>query len=262
MWRTFVITSVLGVSIPAASIADAAGTWQDLCDAKTYKSAAGESLPYRLLKPEKIEPGKTYPLVLFLHGAGERGADNAKQLTHGAREFAKADVRRRHPCFVLTPQCPEGKRWVEVDWALPAHTMPAKPSVPMRLALELVDKLVGDLPIDKGRIYVTGLSMGGFGAWDAPLRRPGLFAAAMPVCGGGDLGQAAKFKDMPVWAFHGDHDHTVLPSRTTDMIEAIRKAGGHPKMTIYPGVDHDCWTATYANPKVLDWLFAQQKQQP
>jgi predicted peptidase len=113
------------------------------------------------------------------------------------------------------------------------------------------------LPVDKGRIYVAGISMGGYGAWDAIQRRAELFAAAIPVCGGGDEAEAPKLKNVPIWAFHGDQDQVVLTIRTTRMIEAIAKAGGTPKMTIYPGVGHDAWSATFSNPEVLDWLFAQ-----
>ena len=253
---------MLSVSVPLFAFlrtASAADPWQDAYQAKTYRDAAGQALPYRLLRPEKVEPGKSYPLVLFMHGAGERGTDNALQLVYFAAEFVKPENRQKYPCFVVSPQCPAEYRWVEVDWGLPSHAMPEKPSVPLKLALELVEQLAAELPVDKGRIYVTGLSMGGFGAWDAVQRRPQFFAAAVPICGGGDTAQAPKLKDLPIWAFHGDKDTTVSPRRTTTMIEAIRQAGGTTKMTIYPGVDHDCWTRTYADPDVLAWLFAQKK---
>ncbi|MEN6365413.1 MAG: prolyl oligopeptidase family serine peptidase [Thermoguttaceae bacterium] len=229
--------------------------------AKTFTDAQGRTLPYRLLSPERIEPGKTYPLVLFLHGAGERGEDNTAQLRHVAKTFAQPDVRRRHPCFVLAPQCPKNRCWVEVDWTLTRHTMPAEPSVPLTLALELFDQTVEALPIDRSRLYVVGISMGGYGTWDVVQRRPDVFAAALPVCGGGDVALAPRLQKLPIWAFHGDADRTVPPVRTTAMIGAIRTAGGHPNMTIYHGVGHDCWTRTFANPAVLDWLFDKQRPQ-
>lgn len=237
-----------------------AESWQDSLESKTYENAKGESLPYRLLKPEKIEPGKTYPLVLFLHGAGERGVDNTAQLVHGVGQFAKPENRRKYPCFLVAPQCPNERRWVEVDWALPSHTMPKTPSTSLRLAFELFDRLATELPVDKDRFYITGISMGGFGTWDAIQRRPGFFAAAVPICGGGDTAEASKLKDLPIWAFHGDRDSVVPPRRTPDMIAAIRQAGGEPKMTIYPGVDHNSWTATYADPALFVWLFDQKKK--
>jgi len=236
-----------------------AAAWQDAYAKQQYAGAGGQVLPYRLLKPAKIESGREYPLVLFLHGAGERGADNAVQLVHGAGAFATPEMRRKHPCFVVCPQCPLDRRWVEVDWNLPSHTMPTKPSVPLKLVFELLDKLAADLPVDKQRIYVTGLSMGGFGTWDAIARRPQYFAAAIPICGGGDTAQATKLVGLPLWAFHGDKDPVVRPSRTRDMIEAIRKAGGTPKVTMYPGAQHDSWNRAYADPAVLEWLFAQKK---
>jgi predicted peptidase len=236
-----------------------AESWQDSFEAKKYENAKGESLPYRLLKPERTEPGKSYPLVLFLHGAGERGIDNSAQLLHGVGQFAKPENRKKHACFVVAPQCPTDRRWVEVDWALPSHTMPKTPSVPLRLTFELLDQLTAELPVDKSRLYITGLSMGGFGTWDAIARRPDCFAAAVPVCGGGDVAEALKLKSLPIWAFHGDRDSVVQPRRTPDMIAAIRQAGGAPRMTIYPGVDHDSWTATYANPAMVDWLFTQKR---
>lgn len=237
----------------------AADSWQDLFEAKTYVDADGQSLPYRLLKPETIEPGKKYPLVLLLHGAGERGADNVAQLVHGAGEFAKPENRQKYPCFVVVPQCPTDCKWVNVDWELPSHTMPEKIGEPLRLAIELFEKLAAELPVDRGRLYITGLSMGGFGTWDAIQRRPDYFTAAMPVCGGGDTAEASKLKDLPLWAFHGDADSVVMPLRTKAMIEAIGKAGGTPKMTIYPQVGHDSWVRAYSDPASLEWLFAQKK---
>ena len=249
-----------GAFLALPPIAPAADSWQQLYEVKTYQNAKGKTLPYRLLKPQKIEPGKRYPLLLFLHGLGERGADNARQLKHGAGEFAKAENRRKYPCFVVAPQCPADKRWVRGKLKSPEYVMSATPSEPMALALESIEKLAADLPVDQRRIYVTGLSMGGFGTWDVIERRPDFFAAAIPICGRGDPAHAAKLKNLPLWAFHGEQDPLVPVGRTKVMIEAIRKAGGTPKMTIYPGVGHDSWTATYANPEVLAWLFEQKKK--
>jgi predicted peptidase len=255
----FVVISIVVAGFAFLQSTSAAEPWQDLYEAKKYTNAKGDALPYRLLKPERVESGKSYPLVLFLHGAGERGVDNAAQLIHGAGQFATPENRRKYPCFVVAPQCPDDRRWVEVDWALPSHTMPKTPSVPMELALELVDRLAGELPIDKNRLYITGLSMGGYGTWDAIQRRPDFFAAAVPICGGGDTAEALKLTKMAIWAFHGDRDSVVPAHRTSEMIEAIRRAGGSPKMTLYPNVDHDSWVATYADPAMMAWLFAQKK---
>jgi predicted peptidase len=248
-----------GLALIEAPRTVGAAAWQDAYSKQEFTGTGGQVLPYRLLKPKMIEPGREYPLVLFLHGAGERGSDNALQLVHGAKTFAATENRQKYPCFVVCPQCPQKRRWVEVDWNLPSHTMPAKPSVPMRLVFELLDKLTAELPVDKQRLYITGLSMGGFGTWDAIARRPDYFAAAVPICGGGDVAQSPKLVQLPIWAFHGDKDPVVKPSRTGDMIEAIRKAGGAPRVTMYPGVQHDSWNRAYADPALLAWLFAQQK---
>ncbi len=252
---TALLIGVLAV-VPFARAADA---WEDAYEKKNYEDVDGRRLPYRLLKPEKVEPGKKYPLVLFLHGKGERGSDNEKQLAHGLCEFARPENRRKHPCFVIAPQCPPDDRWVLTEHRERLHRMAEKPTDAIRLVLELFDRSVEEMPVDKSRIYVTGLSMGGFATWDIICRRPNFFAAAMPICGGGDATQASKLIGLPIWAFHGGSDSVVPPLCTSDMVEAIQCAGGSPKMTIYSGVGHDSWTQTYADPKALDWLFSQRK---
>jgi predicted peptidase len=225
-----------------------------------YQDAAGHKLPYRLLKPLAVEDGKKYPLVIFLHGAGERGTDNEKQLVHGVPQFATKANREKYPCFLIAPQCPEGKRWVEVDWSAERHTQPKEPGEPGRLTLELTDKAIKELPIDPKRVYITGLSMGGFGTWDLLARRPDLFAAAVIVCGGADEAAAPRIKDIPQWAFHGAKDPAVKPERSRHMIAALKKAGGTPQYTEYPDVGHNAWDPAYRDPKVYEWLFGQQKK--
>jgi predicted peptidase len=225
-----------------------------------HEDAAGARLPYRLLKPKEIEEGQKYPLVVFLHGAGERGDDNTRQLVHGMGDYASDELMKKHPAFVVAPQCPEEKQWVEVPWSADSHKLPEKPSQPLRQTLELIDRLVKEQPIDENRIYITGLSMGGFGVWDALARRPKLFAAAAPICSGGDPATAERIKHVPVWAFHGDQDNAVKVQRSREMIDALKRAGGEPKYTEYEGVGHNSWTATYSNREFHDWLFAQQRE--
>ncbi|MGE5194857.1 MAG: alpha/beta hydrolase-fold protein [Deltaproteobacteria bacterium] len=233
-------------------------------DAKTvfeplvFKTADGRKLNYRLMKPGNYDPQKKYPLVLFLHGAGERGDDNVAQLVHGMNDFAKDENREKYPCFVVAPQCPEGKRWVEVDWTLDAHDFDQTPSATMRLVIELLEKLPEEFGIDASRLYVTGLSMGGFGTWDLISRFPDKFAAAAPICGGADLKLAPQLVKVPIWTFHGDKDTVVKLHRTMDMVEAIKKAGGKPLYTEYAGVGHDSWVRAYSDPKLMDWMFAQK----
>jgi len=228
---------------------------------KEFINENGDTLLYRLLQPEKVKAGHRYPLVLFLHGSGERGRDNARQLIWGAGTFIDKKNRRCYPAYVVAPQCPEGERWVEVHWALERHEMPEQPSRNMRLVMELLEELQRDLPVDARRLYVTGLSMGGYGTWDLISRMPDSFAAAVPVCGGGDEKQAEKLRDIPVWVFHGADDTTVPPERSRNMVQAIKNAGGTKiRYTEYPDVGHGSWKPAYANPEFLRWMFRQKRK--
>lgn len=262
MLQTHFLYYALGLTILMNSIA-AADDVKPPSAGEIYAANSFEhenqTLPYRFLEPANIEAGRKYPLVLFLHGAGERGNDNQKQMVHGLKEFIKPGNRTRFPCFIVAPQCPADRRWVEVDWTLTKHDMPEKMSIPLGLTWELLQQVTKDYPIDESRIYITGLSMGGYGTWDLIQRKPGYFAAAVPVCGGADEKYAKRLIKLPIWAFHGDKDNVVQTVRSTRMVEAIEKAGGNPKITIYPGVGHNSWTATYANPDILEWMFSQEK---
>jgi len=230
-----------------------------LLEKLVYKDAAGKELPYRLLKPQNADPAKKYPLVVLLHGAGERGTDNEKQLTHGVAAFTSKDALEKYPCFMIVPQCPNSTKWVDVDWSANSHVMPKEMTDPSRLTIELIRKLLKDEPIDPKRVYLTGLSMGGYGTWDLAARFPDLFAAIAPVCGGGDEATAATIKDLPIWAFHGAKDTVVKTIRSKNMIAAIEKAGGKPKYTEYPTIGHNAWTPAYADPELMKWLFEQKK---
>lgn len=248
---------LVGVAVGGLLIPNVATAKDPPMSEKHVFEDRGRKLPYRLLKPLKIEDGKKYPLVVFLHGAGERGTDNEKQLVHGVPQFA-ANLEK-YPCFLIAPQCPDGKRWVEVDWSADSHTQPKEPGEVGRLTLALVEKSIQALPVDRKRVYLTGLSMGGYGTWDLLARRPDLFAAAAPVCGGADEATARKIKAIPIWAFHGGKDTTVQPARSRNMIAALKKAGGHPKYTEYPDVGHNSWDNAYRDPELFRWLFAQKK---
>ncbi|MGB7345511.1 MAG: alpha/beta hydrolase-fold protein [Pirellulaceae bacterium] len=227
-----------------------------------FRSDDGQ-LPYRMLTPSKIDPGKTYPLVLFLHGAGERGDDNNSQLVHGASEFAKPARREKFPAFVVFPQCPKEQRWVESDWNLKSGKgqFPEQPSVPMQMSLELVDQLLQSQPIDADRCYITGLSMGGQGSWYAAVAEPKRFAAMLEVCGGGDPDWAPRYYGIPLWAFHGQADKVVPVDRGREMIVALTQSGHTPELRYveYPGVGHDSWTRTFARDDVFDWLFSHTR---
>ena len=219
-----------------------------------------EAFHYRLLSPAKIEPGKKYPVVLFLHGAGERGDDNKLQLLYLPEQMAQPEWREKYPCILIAPQCREDKRWVEVDWSAKSHQQPKEPGDQMKVAMAILDNVLKAMPADPDRVYLTGLSMGGYGTWDAAARYEGRFAAAAPICGGGDEAMAKALVDLPIWAFHGDQDGAVPVERSRKMIAAIEKAGGHPKYTELAGVGHNSWTPAYSDPKgLLPWLFEQRR---
>lgn len=230
---------------------------------KVYKKD-GHVLPYRFYHPANAELGKKYPLVLFYHGAGERGVDNRMQFMR----FPTVPFWEKYPCFVLAPQCPPKtpdvsnavSTWVNTPFGGDAHTMNDKPTWPMELSMELLDKIIKENNIDPDCIYVTGLSMGGFATWEILQREGSKFAAAMPVCGGADLAYAGKLIHIPIWVFHGGADPTVKTKRSRDMVAAIKNAGGHPIYTEFPNVGHDAWSYTYNKPEVWDWLFAQAKR--
>jgi predicted peptidase len=253
----------------AALVALAVGAEDDMnkkggvFEKREFTGASGKVLKYRLLKPDDYDPaGKTeYPLVIFLHGAGERGDDNEAQLDEGVGEFAKPEVRKKHPAFILAPQCPVKKSWSKIEkhsghLALISSKAPAEST---GLMLELLEVLAKEFRIDQKRLYLTGLSMGGFGTWDLLARFPDRFAAAIPICGGGLEQSAASFVNTPIWVFHGGSDPEVEVELSRQMVDALRKAGGKPGYTEFPGVGHECWDLAYHDPDVLNWLFAQKK---
>ncbi len=381
---------------------------------RVFSGAHPGTLPYGLFRPRNLDPAKKYPLVLFLHGAGERGWDNKRQLRDIA-PWTAAAVQAKYPCFIVAPQCPNwrevfqvygwnndlaiptyktyagsekqwkhfqiapgkaisGKmnwmffcndasgnessvdsafrnvkvyesgqgarakaidfrktplspyggggrgnnptvedegatlhivgdtrkkipfpvtvtkntviefdfksaqqgnlhgigldeddqiqeyRWVQVDWGAASHTLPKEPSAPLKMVMELLPALQKEFPsIDSRRLYLTGLSMGGFGTWDLLARRSEWFAAAAPICGGADLETANTVAPIPIWDFHGAQDGTVRPDRSRSMIAALWNLGSEPRYTEYPGVGHDAWTKAYAEPDLLPWLFAQKR---
>jgi predicted peptidase len=261
--KAFILAALSTASLSAVALSARAEPKEgstDLLEKKTYTDADGKKLPYRLLTPPNYDPKAKYPLVVFLHGAGERGDDNQKQLVHGVPEFLTKENREKYPCFLVAPQCPEGAKWVEVDWSADSHVMPKESSEPLRLTFGLIDALQKDYSIDPKRIYITGLSMGGFGTWDAIARKPDLFAAAVPVCGGADEKTAERIAKLPIWAFHGAKDGAVKPSRSRNMIAALKKAGGDPKYTEYPDEGHASWVPAYKDADMLKWLFAQKRE--
>jgi predicted peptidase len=224
---------------------------------KLLYTSGNETLPYRFLKPVNPQAKELFPLVIFLHGAGERGTDNEAQLSHINELFLDADNRSRHSCYVVAPQCPPGTMWASHDRDGNQLVMKEQPTRPMALVIALIDRIQKEFPIDPDRIYVTGLSMGGYGTWDLIARFPQRFAAAVPICGGGDPNTAGRIKHIPQWAFHGALDPVVAPRNSRIMVKALQDAGGTPGYTEYPDIQHDSWVYAYREPHLLPWLFDQ-----
>lgn len=188
------------------------------------------------------EPGRRYPLLVFLHGSGERGLDLSAMTIHGPWAFLKAHPE--YQCIIVAPQCPPANRW-------------QPPYVD-----DFITEVMAKYRVDPDRVYLTGLSMGGFGTWSEACAHPERFAAIAPICGGGDPTQVAALKNVPTWVFHGGADQTVPLVADQTMVDALKAAGGDVQFTIYPGVGHDCWTQTYNDPKFFAWLCAQRRSAP
>ena len=256
MKTQMIVTLCLGAMMMFAQTA------LDLTTAETFSVPEAGTLLYRQRVTPDLPKDAKVPLVIFLHGIGERGDDNAAQLKHGVSDVIKfADANGG--AIIIVPQCPaeDDAKWVSViEPKAPVHTMPAEPSPPMKLLLALINEKIGKMPVDPDRVYVTGLSMGGYGTWDIIQRRPKLFAAALPVCGGGDPTLASVIKNIPIWIFHGAADSVIPVARAHDMNAALKACGGNVQYREYPDVDHDSWTQTYADPDVLKWMFEQRRQ--
>lgn len=220
-----------------------------------YQNEGGERMLYRLALPQHYSQRKVYPLVLWLHGGAGRGKDNLKQITggntSGSHVWIRPENQSAHPCFVLAPQCPENGQWATDD--------PVRPSRQLQLALEVVAELQKRFSIDAERLYVTGQSLGGYGTWAVICEYTQMFAAAVPVCGGGDETQASKPARLPVWAFHGEKDQAVSVEHSRKMIAAIRKAGGTPKYTEYKDAGHVIWDQVFKEPDLVAWMFEQRR---
>jgi predicted peptidase len=233
---------------------------------RMYINSSGDTLPYRILFPENYDRQKQYPLLVFLHGAGERGSDNEKQLTHGASLFLKPENRKNFPAIILFPQCAADNYWssVQVD----RSSMPLvltfdyskPPTKPLTSVVELVQKISKQERVRKSSIYIAGLSMGGMGTFEAVYRYPKLFAAAVPICGGGDSARYdSRVRKVPFWVFHGDKDGVVKVSHSRRMVNRLEGLKARVKYTEYTEVDHNSWDFALAEPEFLPWLFSHKR---
>lgn len=225
-----------------------------------------DSLPYRLLLPQDFQSSKKYPLIIVLHGAGERGADNEKQLKYGATLFLNDTVRKDFPAIVVFPQCAENSYWSNVKIISDStgkrsfyFQTDGEPTTAMRLLQRLVTTLTDNYPVDRKRIYVGGLSMGGMGTFELVRRNPTTFAAAFPICGGANPQTAGKLNKTAWWVFHGAKDDIVPPYLSQQMVEALKKQKAEVLFRLYPEANHNSWDSAFAEKDLLPWLFSHYK---
>ncbi len=223
-----------------------------------FKGADGTELLYRQGVYHDELPG-AFSLLIFFHGAGERGNDNEAQLRWCVKEYAEYVETHGLKCVILAPQCPAEKKWVNVPWEELKHDIPEQPSPYIAAAMGLLDSKVAEFKVNTKRIYVSGISMGGYGTWDILARRPHFFAAAFPICGGADVKTAPLLKHLPVRFVHGECDSAVPVFRSRSMSEALRLAGN----TLFryeeiPDAEHNVWSAAVQDFSNLDWLFSQE----
>ena len=223
--------------------------------------SSGESLlKYCFRKPNKVQSNKKYPLLLFLHGAGGRGSNNTDQLIDAGSldAFQNQLIFSKHESYLLAPQVAEEKKWVNIPWETLEHKMP-KISNSMAMTFEVLDNILKDsnYQIDINRIYIMGISMGGYGVWDAIQRKPKLFAAGVPICGGGDVSKSNLINHLPIWAWHGDRDEVINVKRTTSMVKALKSAGNDIKCSIVENRKHDVWIDVWNSKDLWNWLYSQ-----
>jgi predicted peptidase len=209
---------------------------------RVFKDAAGKESKYVLFVPHDYKGNKAFPLVLFLHGAGETGTDGQKQVKVGLGPA----IKKQEKTFGFIAVFPQAR----------SRTWKADSEEGKR-AMAILEQIEKDYKVDPKRIYLTGLSMGGYGTWSFAVKYPDKWAAIVPICGGGDAKEAAKIKHIPCWCFHGDADKAVKVSQSRDMVQALKDAGGTPQYTEYSGVGHNSWDKAYGTPELYDWLLKQ-----
>jgi predicted peptidase len=232
---------VIGLAVFVFPLLAKAADEQSSQQAKTFEKQISVKLDYLLFLPEGYsnDSDKKWPLMLFLHGAGERGSDVNKVKVHGPPKIVQ--TKKDFPFIVVSPQCPANSWWKPYELTA------------------LLDQIQKDYKVDPDRVYLTGLSMGGFGTWELASQNPQRFAAIAPICGGGNPAMARRMRDLPIWVFHGDADRTVPVAMSDEMVAALKKAGNDVKYTRYEGVDHDSWTKTYANEELYTWMLSHKR---
>lgn len=237
---------------------------QSSFEKKAFTTIAGEKLNYQVLKPEVLKKGKKYPLVLFLHGAGERGNDNQSQMVHGSGMFTNPVNQERYPAIVLFPQCPAEGYWTfekRPEQLLKEVFLPNPTITPiLSQVMEMMEWHIKNMPVDPKRIYVVGLSMGGMATFDLACRYPDLFAAAIPICGAVHperLKSAAGKVNFRL--FHGDADNVVTVDFSRDAYRTLKQEKAKVEYYEYPGINHNSWTPAFNKEDFMKWLFSQKK---
>lgn len=249
-----IIAAILILAIPVLAMPEAT-----IKDTFENPEIPGYSLPYNLFLPEDYNETTYYPVILFLHGAGERGTDNSLQLANYLPDLYATSPELMGSAIVIAPQCPNDEQWVNTPWEVGTYSVDEIPeSNALNTALKLLEHVVDTYGGDRCRIYITGISMGGFGTWDAIMRHEEIFAAAVPICGGADPTKAEILKNFPIITYHDTGDRTVPADGTKDMVKAIRATKNkNIKFNILNGYGHGAWLAAGVDAEMIDWLFAQ-----
>lgn len=238
-----------------------------LYEKKEFSYKEGIILPYRILYPENYDKTQKYPLVLFLHGAGERGNDNEKQLVHGSKLFLTDENRKNFPAIIVFPQCATDSTWgstklnrtvssnkLNFDYSTP-------PTTQLISVMELLKKITKEESVKMSSIYIAGLSMGGMGTFEAVYRYPGIFAAAIPICGGGDsILYDKRVKKTAFWIFHGAADAVVDVKLSRQMNTKLQSLKVDVTYTEYPGVYHNSWDNAFNEPSFMIWMFSKKRK--
>lgn len=227
-----------------------------------------DTLNYRILFPENFSEEEKYPVVLVLHGAGERGDDNESQLVHGSDLFLNAENRKDFPAIVIFPQAPKEDYWAKVE--VKRDTMPYQfdfknteaPTKSLDLVMKMMDSVVAQDFVNKDKVYVGGLSMGGMGTYEIIYKKPEMFAAAFAICGGANPEIAKDYpKGFNIWIFHGEKDDLVPPRLSKAMARSINHHGGNAKVSLYPEDNHNSWDSAFSEPYLLEWLFSHNRNE-
>lgn len=245
----------------------AAASAQATYESKEFAASDGQCLKYRVLTPQDMNPKKKYPLVLFMHGAGERGDDNEAQLTHGGQMFLNPVVLEKYPAYVIFPQCPSKAFWARPSFPNSPKRRGPKPQADsngmspiLKAVKELLDEYLALPSVDPARVYIMGLSMGGMATFDMVCRFPETFAAAVPICGAVGPGRLAAAKNVKFRIFHGDADPTVPVECSRMAYRELKAAGADVEYIEYPGCAHASWTPAFNEPDYLEWVFSQKNR--